>query len=235
MEKQKSGLRRRIEAAEAERRLERDIAITRQRTGNHEIKDRDDLLAVLGQPVSAGAPMKTAELTAEQREHQAEANREKRAPSYNELWQEYWPIFQYGPKGKKGKVFLRGAELAWENHVARTDVGRLPCNHVTSDMAELYIKKLSVGYDMKSKLLQRFQEALRASDQRRAHSLLPLRRDQAVQEAHDEGQDQVLAPGDGVPPDPETRPRRNRPRVFRLLHGHRSSTERGAGFPLARR
>jgi hypothetical protein len=72
---EKSGLRKRIEAAEAERRLQRDIAITRQRTGNHEIKDRADLLAAVGQPVSV-APV-ISELTAEQAEHGAEMQREK--------------------------------------------------------------------------------------------------------------------------------------------------------------
>ena len=142
---------------DARNRLRRDIILTRQATGIHDIHTREDMLAAVGRPVSAGAPVLTSDHTAKEQQQLIEAHREKLAPSYNDLWQEYWPIFQLGPKGKKGKRFLRGAERAWENHVASADVGRLPCNHVTSDMAELYIKTLPVGYDMKSKLLQRFR------------------------------------------------------------------------------
>ena len=74
MEKEKSGLRQRIEAKQAEQRLERDILLTRQRTGL-DIRSEADMRAAVGQPVSV-APV-ISELTAEQREHQAEANREK--------------------------------------------------------------------------------------------------------------------------------------------------------------
>jgi len=94
-----------------------------------------------------------AMLTREQQEHLNAANRQKLAPSYNDLWEMDWPTFKLG----KGQTYLRGRELAWLKHAAVNDIAKMPCNHVTEDLAKLFLSTLNLGKDGREKLKQSFR------------------------------------------------------------------------------
>ncbi len=91
--------------------------------------------------------------TSAQTEQLREANRTKIAPSYNALFEKDWPTFSL----EKSKPYLRGRELAWKNHVAENEIAKLPCNHVTEDMAKIFISTLDLGQDGRKKLKQTFE------------------------------------------------------------------------------
>ena len=101
--------------------------------------------------------MPTHELTAAQQAQISEANRTKFTPSYTDLLKQDWPRFATG----KSDTYLRGRELAWENHVASHEIGQMPCAHVTEDAAEIFLNTLVLGMDGRNKLLQTFKRLSR--------------------------------------------------------------------------
>jgi integrase len=92
-------------------------------------------------------------LTATESEQIIEANREKLAPSYNEMWARGFEAYSV----KKGQQYLRGRELSWQNHVADTEIGQMPCNLISEDKAVLFVDSLALGADGRNKLLQMFR------------------------------------------------------------------------------
>jgi len=118
----KSKLREKIEQVEARNRLRRDVMFTRQATGNHEIKDRDDLLAALGRPVSAEAPVLTTDLTAEQAEQLTEATREKGGPCADYLFDRW-----FGPWSKgKSPDTIDNMRNGWNKHFRGSEMNTKP-------------------------------------------------------------------------------------------------------------
>jgi integrase len=93
------------------------------------------------------------DLTAKQAEHGIEAEREKRVPSFNDLWAQGFKAYRVG----KGKGYVRGREQAWQKHVAGNAIGQMPCNHVTEDAASLFVDSLPLAADGRNKLLQTFR------------------------------------------------------------------------------
>jgi integrase len=155
---EKSGLRKRIEAAEAERQLQRDILLTRQRTGL-DINTREDMLAAVGRPVSAGAPV-LSNITAAEAAHLADASREKFAPSYNALWDR---TFEAWASERESAEYIAGQARNWKNHVRDSDIANLPINRVTEEEAKLFIGQLSLGVDGKRKIKQHFARLSRGA------------------------------------------------------------------------
>jgi integrase len=103
------------------------------------------------------AIMLTSELTAKQAEQLHETHEQKRAPSYGELWDRDLPTFKLG----KGKSYLRGRVGAWNNHAKVNAITMMPCNHVTEDMATIFINTLPLDEDGKKKMKQTFKRLSR--------------------------------------------------------------------------
>ena len=134
VEKEKSsGLRQRIEAKEAELRLERDIVIARQRTGI-DIRDEADMRAAVGTPVSL------SDLTAKQREHLAAENREKLMPTFRELSEERMQLWAR-PLSRKNKAVKQQIE----KHVYPHAWACKPVNRITTKDIQKWVNGVRQG------------------------------------------------------------------------------------------
>lgn len=170
MDEQPSRLRQLFAEIDAKHRLRRDVTIMRQ--GIHApIESREDLLAALGRPVSAELSMKTSEHTAQEAEHIAEMKREKRVPSYNELWDQGFDAWALTCSSDD---YVRGHARNWNNHVRDSDVARMPMNQVTEDMAQTLIANLSVGQDGQRKVRSHFKRLSRKAVKRGVIAFCPF-------------------------------------------------------------
>jgi integrase len=148
VETKRSKLETLIDDIDTRARLRRDVAIMRQ--GAHApIESREDMLAALGRPVSAEAPVLTTDITAEQAEQEREATR-RCGPSLNELFDRDFAIW----KKTVGQATSKNRQRDWNNHVRPTAVANKPGGLITEDEARDLIVSLPLQKNGKRKIRQ---------------------------------------------------------------------------------